>query len=321
MLFRKTRFTVENIKSNKFFQMPQFLYEGEFKKKLTSDAKCLYTLLKDRHSLSLMNGWIDKNNEVYLIYTRENMSEMLGISKNTTKKVVEQLKEFGLIEETQEGFNRPNKIYLITLTPQEPALNKESQILTPGHANIGTPESQILTPNQTEYNKTNINNTNLSIVTSSKLEKEIKIKNNDGLIDHSYDNSYLSEQEKIKDNISYDNLIEKVDPKFVNNIMDIMVDNICTTKEYTTINDIDKPQWMIKDRLLEVRAEHIEKIYHNLKAKGREIQSPMSYYLSCLINSINQPTTVNNIYLEQNQEPQRKPSYDIDEYEKFSIFD
>ena len=47
----------------------------------------------------------------------------------------------------------------------------------------------------------------------------------------------------------------------------------------------------------------------------------MSYYLSCLINSINQPTTVNNIYLEQNQEPQRKPSYDIDEYEKFSIFD
>ena len=36
------------------------------------------------------------------------------------------------------------------------------------------------------------------------------------------------EQEKIKDNISYDNLIEKVDPKFVNNIMDIMVDNIYT---------------------------------------------------------------------------------------------
>ena len=66
-------------------------------------------------------------------------------------------------------------------------------------------------------------------------------------------------KKKIKDNISYDNLIEKVDPKFVNNIMDIMVDNICTTKEYTTINDIDKPQWMIKDRLLEVRAEHIEK--------------------------------------------------------------
>ena len=43
-------------------------------------------VIKDRHSLSLMNGWIDKNNEVYLIYTRENMSEMLGISKKHNKK-------------------------------------------------------------------------------------------------------------------------------------------------------------------------------------------------------------------------------------------
>ena len=101
------------------------------------------------------------------------------------------------MKKLKKGLIGQIKIYLITLTPQEPALNKESQILTPGHANIGTPESQILTPNQTEYNKTNINNTNLSIVTSSKLEKEIKIKNNDGLIDHSYDNSYLSEQEKL----------------------------------------------------------------------------------------------------------------------------
>ena len=37
---------------------------------------------------------------------------MLGLADKTVKKAVEQLKEFGLIEEEQIGLNMANRIYL-----------------------------------------------------------------------------------------------------------------------------------------------------------------------------------------------------------------
>ena len=58
------------------YQMPKFLFEGEFKA-LSNNARVLYTLLRDRHDLSLQNHWVNENNEVFLIYSREEMADML----------------------------------------------------------------------------------------------------------------------------------------------------------------------------------------------------------------------------------------------------
>ena len=87
------------------------MFEGEFKT-LSNNARILYSILRDRHDRSLQNRWINEQNEVYLIYTRKNMEEMLGLADKTVKKAVEQLKEFGLIEEEQIGLNMANRIYL-----------------------------------------------------------------------------------------------------------------------------------------------------------------------------------------------------------------
>ena len=65
--------------------MPKFLFEGEFKT-LSNNARILYSILRDRHDLSLQNRWINEQNEVYLIYTRKNMEEMLGLADKTVKK-------------------------------------------------------------------------------------------------------------------------------------------------------------------------------------------------------------------------------------------
>jgi hypothetical protein len=40
---------VNDVKNNRFYQMPKFLFEGEFKDKLNNDARVLYSLLRDRH--------------------------------------------------------------------------------------------------------------------------------------------------------------------------------------------------------------------------------------------------------------------------------
>lgn len=66
----RVRYTVNDVKNNRFFQMPKFLFEGDFKDKLNNDSRVLYSLLRDRHELSLLNNWVNENNEVFFIYSR-----------------------------------------------------------------------------------------------------------------------------------------------------------------------------------------------------------------------------------------------------------
>lgn len=111
--YKSKRFTVGYINSTQFYQLPKFLFFGDLKTKLSNNAKILYALLKDRHELSISNGWINDENQVYIIFTRDEMREMLGnVSKTTIKKVVEELKDFDLIDEVQQGLTKPNIIYL-----------------------------------------------------------------------------------------------------------------------------------------------------------------------------------------------------------------
>lgn len=105
------RFTVEEVESNQFYQMPKFLFKAEFKH-LSNDARVLYSLLRDRHQLSIKNKWINSKSEVYMIYTRLEMSNMLGVSDKPILKAVKLLKQYKLIEETRQGMNKPNLLYL-----------------------------------------------------------------------------------------------------------------------------------------------------------------------------------------------------------------
>ena len=94
-----TRYTVNDVAKGRFYQMPKFLFVGEVKKGLSNDAKVLYSLLKDRHELSIRNNWVNERHEVFLIYTREDMADMLGCSQPTLRKSIKQLQSCGLMEE------------------------------------------------------------------------------------------------------------------------------------------------------------------------------------------------------------------------------
>ena len=109
------RYTVEEIESNQFYQMPKFLFKGDFKE-LSNDARVLYSLLRDRHQLSIKNKWVNKNNEVYMIYTRLEMADMLGITDKPTLKAVNLLIKLNLLEEARQGLNKPNLLYLTHVT-------------------------------------------------------------------------------------------------------------------------------------------------------------------------------------------------------------
>ena len=64
------------ILENNYYQIPQELFVNQlYKEKLNSDSKILYAFLLDRLSLSQKNHWIDKENKVYLIFTRKEVQE------------------------------------------------------------------------------------------------------------------------------------------------------------------------------------------------------------------------------------------------------
>ena len=110
------RYTSTDVTANRFYQMPKFLFQGKLKRALSNDAKVLYSLLRDRHELSLKSHWVNDKNEVYLIFTREEMADLLGCSQPTLRKAISALKDANLMEEETRGLNRPNLIFLNYIT-------------------------------------------------------------------------------------------------------------------------------------------------------------------------------------------------------------
>ena len=162
-LMQKTRrYTKQDVVNNVFYQLPKFLFYEEFKD-LSNDSRVLYSLLKDRHELSLSNGWLNDSGEVYFIFTRDNMGEILGLSKKTVIKTINELKKYGLIEEERQGQGKPNLIFLRAISVDMPMKCKKS-----------TSRSVKDTPLEIEDlhpNNTNINNTDNNQLVSSTDEQ------------------------------------------------------------------------------------------------------------------------------------------------------
>lgn len=101
------------ILENNYYRIPQELFVNQlYKEKLNSDSKILYAFLLDRLSLSQKNHWVDSENKVYLIFTREEVQEKLCLSDKTVTKAFKQLTEVKLIEEKRQGLGKPNLIYV-----------------------------------------------------------------------------------------------------------------------------------------------------------------------------------------------------------------
>jgi hypothetical protein len=109
------KYTLQSILTNTFYQMPRFLTAGKLAgDRLSNNARVLYTLLLDRHKISVKNGWHDKKGEVYIYFKREEMEKRLGLSERTIVKVIRELISHSLVMETQQGLNMPNQIYLLS---------------------------------------------------------------------------------------------------------------------------------------------------------------------------------------------------------------
>lgn len=173
------RISLEQVMNGeRFFRVPKLLFESDFYKKMSSDSKLLYAILKDRFDLSVKNNWIDDDGNIYFIFTVAEIGEMLGCGKDKVIKLKRELKKYDLLEEVRQGLNKPNLIYLGTLQAEKasnPLVTAEfgksefrnsekttSRILKNRIQEVGKSES-----NDTEYSDTEYSD----YISSRKTEK------------------------------------------------------------------------------------------------------------------------------------------------------
>lgn len=95
-----------------FYRIPKLLFTDEYFKGLSCEAKVLYGLMLDRMGLSVKNGWVDEKGRVYIIFTQDDVMELLNCKSQKAAKLLGELYDIGLTEKKRQGQGKPNMIYI-----------------------------------------------------------------------------------------------------------------------------------------------------------------------------------------------------------------
>ncbi|MGJ5703300.1 replication initiator protein A, partial [Staphylococcus equorum] len=75
-------------------QLPKFLFVDDYFSNMTSVAKVMYALLKDRFELSKINNWFDEEYNIYLLYTNKQLCSILQYGVSKIIKLKKELEKF-----------------------------------------------------------------------------------------------------------------------------------------------------------------------------------------------------------------------------------
>ncbi|AGC91721.1 MULTISPECIES: replication initiator protein A [Staphylococcus] len=108
-----SNFNIKEIQKEKFYQLPKVFFTNPKYTKLSNDAKITWSILRDRLDLSIRNNWVDKNGDIFFIYTNEKLKSILNISSpNKLSKIKKELTQADLFNQIRVGLNKPNKLYI-----------------------------------------------------------------------------------------------------------------------------------------------------------------------------------------------------------------
>ena len=251
---------------HKYYQIPQELFVNEkYKNKLNSDSKILYAFLLDRLSLSQKNHWIAEDNNVYLIFTREEVQEKLNLSDKTVTKSFKILMEVNLVQEKRQGLGKPNLIYVGKINHSD---SENLRFLNRKNYDSGIGESTAL--ESENLRGINTNNINTNIINTDSInpksdEELLLIKEKCNL------NEFTKEEKTILEDV-IDNLY------YINNLK---VGNI-------TVN-----HFKILDKLNLITKDNLVQLLGILK-NTPNIQNAKNYLMICLYNNLGN-TNINQI--------------------------
>ena len=152
--FPTTMHCLKLIKNNlkeQFIEFPKFL-DSEDYEHLSNNAKLTYMYMRDRVSLSELNGeyWYDETG-VYIYFTQQNIMDKLKVSNTTASAIKKELVTCGLLDYKKQGLNKPDKIYIMV------PVDSKTRYFT-GHEESSRQDIKKLHSIKTESIKTQLNN-------------------------------------------------------------------------------------------------------------------------------------------------------------------
>ena len=266
-------FYEEEAEKFSFYRIPKILFTNLRFKELSMEGKVLYGLFLDRVSLSRDNGWIDENKRVYIIFTLEAIKESLGCSEKSAIKYLAEIQEFGLIERKRQGFGKPALIYVKNFSDsqnvQEETCNNYSSLPV---KNTVT-DLYNLQPNYTNYNNTDINDTNPILPDDERMRFE----------------KYLNDSLELE-------ILKKdypLDSEVIEGIKELILDILCSKRETIVIAGDEKPTTVVKSRFMKLKMEHIKYVIDCMRGNKTKIRSIKQYLLAALYNA---PATMESYY-------------------------
>ena len=307
-----------------FYRVPKTLLTDSRYKGVSIEAKVLYGLLLDRMSLSVRNGWMDKDRRVYIYFTQEDAMALMSCGKDKATRLFRELDQggIGLIERKKQGQGRPTRIYVKNFTlPPEPGQPRQSDQTPPegpqtaedqqsrpldsaavktAHSAQSAPlemsgqDSGFSAPNKTDKNKTDSNHTESSISPPAPsrasppagAHRRMRMDEMDGY------------RERIRENIGYNLLLleRPYDAEEIDGYVELMAETCASRREYIRVNGEDVPIELVRKRFLKLDGEHIRYVMDSLRQNTTQVVNIRAYTLAALYNA---PVTISQYYTAQ----------------------
>ena len=238
------------------------------------NAAILYGALLGKHLYYLQHDMLKEGGWFYS--TIADLQESTSLTRRQQERGIDTLVRAELIETSVKGLPARRYFRIIERT-LENVVNDKPVCMDKTNRFDESEQTDLHTSDNLLYKlkyKTKDNNLNLSIIS-------------DGIDVIDERSSYL---EIIKSNIEYDCFSEK---ERVDELVEIMLDVICSEKEYIRVNGENVSQEIVKSRFLKLTNSHIEYLLMTLKDNTTDVRNVRSYLITALYNA---PTTMDSYY-------------------------
>jgi len=104
---------------------------------------------------------------------------------------------------------------------------------------------------------------------------------------------YDEAKETVKNNIEYEFLVDRFNRDRLDEIVDLIVETLCSTKSTICISGDDYPSSLVKEKLLKLDSMHIEYVFECLDKNTTYVRNIKKYLLATLFNA---PSTIDSYY-------------------------
>ena len=231
--------------------------------------------------------WYKENKlqDGFFYSTRENIEKETTLSPHQQRQAIKTLVIKGLVEIVEKDM--PKKTYYRINEEKVYKFLVETNLDFPDVKKFNDKTLKNLTSSDEKIEHQDVKNFN---VNNNNINNN---KNNNNILSNlmsttNDEGEYIDYEQIFKRNIEYDVLMQDNRTKeLLQNIVDIAVETLNTTKEQIYINSEPKSITIVRSQLLKLNSMHIQYVINRLQQNTKDVKSIKSYILTTLYNAVN----------------------------------